>query len=245
MAFGSKLTLKKTHDYCASGKPALTVVMIHGIAADSGSFTNTLRYLEGTTSMRNVRFVTFDLLGWGQSKTSDKLNYDYKEQIEALHNSIEKLKIQTPLVLVGHSMGTFIVTRYADTYKRTVKELVLISPPVYTEADLASPIFENAIEMFKSKIGANNRAMIEGRSFNLSMKNIVLNKRNYKVLAELKTHAVLIWGELDAIIASYNYPDLLKTNEKYLTAIQTPSGHSISKDKYTKLVPILEKILNA
>lgn len=242
---GSKLTLKKTHDFCSSGKPALTVVMIHGIASDSGAFTNTLNYLEGTTSMRNVRFVTFDLLGWGQSKKSDKLKYNYAEQIEALHHSIERLKIDTPLVLVGHSMGTFVVTRYADTYKKTVKELILISPPIYTVEDLESPIFGNAVDMFKEKVGAEHRDLVSGRSFANSMKYIVLNKRNYKVLAELKTHAVLIWGEIDAIIASYNLPRILKANPKYLTAISAPSGHSITKDKYTKLVPILERILNA
>lgn len=247
MIFNTRTTLKKTHDHCVSGKPALTVVMIHGIASDSSSFTTALKYLEGTTSLRNVRFVTFDLLGWGQSKVSDKLNYDYNEQLSALHTSIERLKIgDTPLVLVGHSMGTFIVTRYADTYKRTVKELVLISPPIYTEADLVSPVFENAIEMFKSKVGGpSNRAIIDSRSFNLSMKNIVLNKRNYKTLIGLKTHAVLIWGELDAIIASYNMPEVLKENAKYLSAIQTPSGHSITRDKYSKLVSILEKVMNA
>lgn len=245
MIFKNNLTLKKTHDVCVSGRPALTVVLIHGIASESGAFKNALAYLEGTTSMRNVRFVTFDLLGWGVSKKSDKLNYNYSEQLEALHNSIEKLKIKTPLVLVGHSMGTFIVARYADTYKKTVKELILISPPIYTPEDMASPLFENAVDIFKNKLSENSRGVIESRSFINSMKNIVLNKQNYKVLAGIKTPTVMIWGELDAIIASYNIPKILKENPKYLTAIQSPSGHSITKDKYSKILPILEKILNA
>ena len=243
--FNTRITLKKRHDFCPSGHPSLTVVMIHGIASESSVYNTALQYLEGTTSMRNVRFVTFDLLGWGESKVSDKFNYDYNEQLEALHHSIEKLKIDTPLVLVGHSLGTFIVTRYADTFKKSVKELILISPPVYTPEDLASPAFEIAMDMFKQKISQNNQELIKQKNFVNSISKIVMNKRNYKTLAELKTHAVLIWGELDAIIASFNLPRLLKDNPKYLTAIQTPSGHSITKDKYTKLVPILEKLLNA
>ena len=120
-----KLVLKKTHDFCASKKPRLTVVLIHGIASDSTTYNNALEYLEGTTSLKDVRFVTFDLLGSGKSLKDDKLNYEYKDQLEALHNSIDSLKLNSPLVLVGHSLGSFIVTKYADTFKKTIKRLIM------------------------------------------------------------------------------------------------------------------------
>ena len=102
--FSRKLILKKTHDFCLVKKPKLTAVFIHGIAADSTSFSRALEYLEGTTSMKEVRFIAFDLLGSGESLKDDKLSYDFKEQINVLYNSILKLKLDTPLVLVGHSM---------------------------------------------------------------------------------------------------------------------------------------------
>lgn len=244
MCFERKLTLKKTHDFCKSGKPKLTVVMIHGIAADSTTYNNALAYLEGTTSLKDVRFVTFDLLGSGKSLTSDKLKYDYHEQLEALHNSIEKLKMDTPLVLIGHSMGTFIVTRYADTYKKSVKHLVLISPPIYTEVDLQSQQFKLAMQGFEKAIAARSPEIVESKCFKNEIKYIVENKRNYKVLASLKTHTTLIYGDADQIIASFNIPEMLVTNPKYLTAIKTQGAHGVTRDKYTKLVPILEKVLN-
>ena len=243
--FNKKLILKKTHDFCAIKEPRLTVVFIHGIASDSSSFTNALKYLEGTTSLKDIRFVAFDLLGSGQSRSDDSLNYDYKEQVMALHNSIEKLKLDTPLVLVGHSMGTFIVTRYADAYKKSVKHLILISPPIYTIEDLENPAFEKALDMFRDAVSLKNRQVLETKAFNNSLKNIIMNKKNYKVLAGIKTRATLIYGDQDAFIASYNLPKILKDNPKYLTAIKTIGHHGVSREKYSKIVGILEGILNA
>lgn len=243
--FNRKLILKKTHDHVAAKQPKLTVIFIHGVAADSSSFSNAIKYLEGTTSLRDIRFVAFDLLGSGKSRSDDKLNYDYKDQLTALHNSIEKLKINTPIVLVGHSMGTFIVTRYADSYKKSIKHLILVSPPVYTIADLENPAFTAAIKVFKDAVSVKNHKILEEKSFNNSMEKIVLDKKNYKTLANLKTPATLIYGELDQFIASYNIPNIVKENPKYLRSIKTIGRHGVSRDKYTKMVGVLEEILNA
>lgn len=243
--FEKKLILKKTHGYCAVKEPKLTVVFIHGLAIDSSCYNNAIKYLEGTTSLKDVRFVAFDLLGSGKSYTNDKLNYDYKEQLEALHNAIEKLDSKVPLVLVGHSMGSFIVTRYADTYKKSTKHLVLLSPPIYTEDDLKNPAFAAAIEVFKGAVSAKTPKVLEEKSFNNSIEKIVLDKKNYKTLANLKTHATLIYGDEDQFIAAYNIPKILAENPKYLTAIKTIGRHGISREKYSKIVGVLEGILNA
>ncbi len=239
------LELKKTHDFCASGKPELTVVMIHGIASSSKSFDHALKHLEGAKSLNNVRFVTFDLLGSGASYKSDKLNYDYKEQLTALENSLAKLNIETPLVLVGHSMGTFIVTRYASTHKKAVKKLILVSPPIYTESDLDNPAFELAMKGFKDAVSVKNRAILKEKSFNNSIQEIVKNRKNYKTLTEIKTPTVLIYGDLDQIIAPFNIPKAVKANSEYLSVIKTPGRHGVSHEKYHKMREILEEMLYA
>ena len=199
-----------------SGKPELTAVFIHGIASDSSSFENALKYLEEVKRLDKVRFVAFDLLGAGKSYTSDELEYNMEEQIEALHNAIEQLELTTPLVLVGHSMGTFIVTRYADTYKDSAKRLILVSPPIYTEKDLANPAFDKALDVFRDAVSIKNREILETKAFNNSIKNIVTSKKNYKTLASIKTPTVLIYGDKDAFIALYNLPKILADNPEYV-----------------------------
>ncbi len=240
-----KLELKKTHDFSATNKPKLVVVFIHGIASDSSTFDHALKYLEGLQSLTDVRFVTFDLLGSGKSLARDDLNYNYNEQIEALHTSIEKLKIDdTPLVLVGHSMGTMIVTRYADTYKKSVGHLILVSPPIYSEKDFENPAFEAGIKLFKDAVAIKDRRILEDKAFNNSMEKIVLNKRNFAVLSEIKTPVVIIFGSLDQFIASYNIPAVMKLNPG-VSAIKTESRHGVSRDKYIKIGEVLEGILHA
>ena len=244
MIFSKPLILKKTHDFCKSGKPELAVVLIHGIASDSTVFNNALSYLEGTVSLKNVRFVTFDLLGSGKSPKSDKFNYDYKEQIEALHNAINKLKLRVPLVLVGHSLGTFIVTKYADTYKKSVEKLVLISAPVYTPKDLQDPKFLAGMEVFEKAVNIKTPGILKEKAFINSMEKIVKRPKNYDTLVELKTKTVMIYGIDDQLIAAYNYPKLLKDNPKYLSAIKTIGKHGVTRDKYNKLREVLEETIN-
>lgn len=242
----NKLVLAKTHDYAAAKEPKLAVVMIHGIASDSATYHEALEYLENNRSLNEIRFITFDLLGSGKSLKSDELNYDYHDQVTALHNSIRALKLgKTPLVLIGHSLGTFIVTKYAATHEKTVQSLILVSPPIYTPEDLDNPAFAAGMKMFRDAVGLKNHKILEDKAFNNSMDRIVLNRNNYQTLSEIKVPTVLIYGVADQLIASYNVPKVLKDNSKYVKAIKTNGRHGITEDKYRKIGKILEEALNA
>ena len=237
------LELYKAHDFCVSDTPKLTVVLIHGIASDTRAFSGLLKYLEGTQSMRDVRFVAFDLLGAGESYRSDKLRYDYAEQLNALHNSIEKLGILTPIVLMGHSMGTLIATRYADKHKRGIKGLILISPPIYRPEDFENPEFLKGLENFRKAIAIRDRVTAHSKAFNNEMELIVGNRKNYEILARVSKPTTLIYGELDQIIAPFNIPGILELNPN-ITAVKTIGRHRVTPDKYKKVLVTLEEILN-
>ncbi len=239
------LALAKTYDSCPSRKPKLTVVMLHGIASSSDAFKNTIKYLSGTPSLRDVRFVTFDLLGAGKSYASNELIYDLKEQLEALHNSILKLELKTPLVLIGHSMGSIIALNFADTFKKSVKKLILASPPLYTEKDLNNPAFKEGVKLFEKFVGARHKGSTDGKQFKNSMDFVVLTDKNYKVLSKITTDSLILYGDQDQFVSSYNINKIAKENPKRISVIKTIGAHQMSRDKYHKLVPILEEVLNA
>jgi pimeloyl-ACP methyl ester carboxylesterase len=237
-----KLQLANTYDVCRSGKPKLCVVMIHGIASDSTTYNAAHEYFEAEEQLKDIRFVKMDLLGAGLSLKDDSLNYDYDEQVTALHNAIAELKSDVPLVLVGHSLGTFIVTRYASIYPDEVARLILISPPVYTREDYNNPLFKVGMEAFKKSIALRNADVLQEKAFVNSMDNIVMDRNNYDVLAKIKVPTVIIYGGEDQLIASHNIPGLLKKNP-LISAIKTKGRHGVSRDKYTKMPGLLMEMV--
>lgn len=241
---GRPLELKKTHDYCASSNPRLTVILLHGIASDSRTFQKALAYLEGTVSLKEARFVTFDLLGAGQSYKSNKIIYNYKNQLEALDNSIKKLNLTTPLIIVGHSMGCLVAARYADKHRRAVNKLILVSPPMFTPRDLDDSRFDAAMEAFKTAVAQKNHSIIKEKSFNDSIEKIVKNRKNYQTYIELTVPMILIYGDKDELIASYNIPRAAKDNCN-ISTIATDGKHGFSHEKYNKIREILEEELHA
>ena len=236
------LELYKNLDVSKVAEPKLTVVFLHGIAADSTSFNDLVKHLSKNDAMREVRFITLDLLGAGKSYTSDELKYNFKEQIEALYNSLVKLKSKAPIIIVAHSMGTMIAARFANQHKKLISGLVLISTPIYREEDLKNPLFATAMDGFREVIKRKNRELLTTKAFNNEIKNIVSNAGNYKQFTKITQPTILIYGELDGIIMSTNIPGLLKNNPN-IVAIKTPGAHGVTIDKYSKILKALKEFL--
>ena len=233
-----KLKLKKTHDNKPKN-PFLTVVLMHGIGTDSRSWHNALKFLEGTKSLEHVRFITFDWLGFGKSSHSRSLEYTYEEQLAALENSLAK--IDTPIVLAGHSLGTLLTSRYAYEHKKSIRRLILLSPPVFSRDEIKFLTADPKNNIFYQKI---DQKLLKNRIFMNTMNNVVFNIKNQKTFEDLTTPADLIYGDEDPLISIRNLKTLAKCNPKYLNLIKTTGHHNISRIKYTKLMEILERMVH-
>ena len=85
-----KLILEKVHDKCVSGKPELTVVFVHGIAADSSSFDNALKYLEDNPDIsKNSGFDIIKNMKYKDLLRSYFLSNEFENTIMMLKNKNE------------------------------------------------------------------------------------------------------------------------------------------------------------
>lgn len=125
------------------------VVLVHGIASSSITFYEVIPLLTP-----NHRVIAVDILGFGQSPAPNGCQYRLEDHVGALAATIRSLKLREPFVLVGHSLGSLISTRYAAmerhdrvaTFWRrlarrgTVSRVVLVGPPVYVSpSDIGDP----------------------------------------------------------------------------------------------------------
>jgi pimeloyl-ACP methyl ester carboxylesterase len=117
------------------------VVLLHGIASSSVTFENVVPLIGD-----RHRAVSIDLLGFGGSPAPEDATYTIEEHVAALRRTLRTLGLRR-FVLVGHSMGALIATRYAATRRRDVTRLVIVSPPVYvTPAEIAAPLDRAAMD---------------------------------------------------------------------------------------------------
>jgi pimeloyl-ACP methyl ester carboxylesterase len=113
-----------TETHGDSGKPI--VVLLHGIAASSEDWHKLVPLLE-----RYYYCITIDLLGFAKSPKPQWATYTMEDHLEAIHRTIRSLHFHRPVILVGHSLGSLLATRYARDHPRRISRLLLLSPPVY------------------------------------------------------------------------------------------------------------------
>ena len=102
------------------------VILVHGIASSSVTFQKLVPQLR-----ERHRVISIDILGFGGSPVPAHATYSIDEHAAALAATIRSLRLDAPFILVGHSLGALISSRYAADNPRSVARLVLVGPPIY------------------------------------------------------------------------------------------------------------------
>jgi pimeloyl-ACP methyl ester carboxylesterase len=102
------------------------IILLHGIASSSQTFKDLLPMLTD-----RYRCISIDLLGFGESPTGN--DYTIEEHVGAIEVTIRSLRLRTPFILVGHSLGSLLASRYAAQNSARVSHLVMVSPPIYPD----------------------------------------------------------------------------------------------------------------
>ncbi|GLQ89148.1 alpha/beta hydrolase [Dyella flagellata] len=106
-----------------SGSGPQTVVLEAGAVADSSTWFKVQPLIAG-----HARVCAYDRAGFGFS-SEGALPRDLDADVSDLHALIQHAGLTTPLVMVGHSLGSNIVRQYASRYPADVSAMVLLDPP--------------------------------------------------------------------------------------------------------------------
>lgn len=106
----------------SSGSAAKTVLLLHGKNFNGYYWKDVIAGLKA----KGFRVIVPDQLGWGKS---DKPNLHYSFHLLAANTKalLDSLKI-TKVIVVGHSMGGMLASRFALLYPKMVEKLVLENP---------------------------------------------------------------------------------------------------------------------
>lgn len=244
------------------GTPNITAVFLHGIAATSEGWRRSIDQIIKGQEIDNIRLITLDLLGFGRSLRANWLDYDYLEYDLALERTLKSLKIDTPLVLVGHSMGALITADFAANFKHKfdLTHVILVSPPVLMAEEMAKfpdKIYtksysslhrlaedEPAIDVIAriiQRFSSFRSDYLKTRAFDRSMQNVILNHHNFQTFTKLRVPTLIIHGRFDPLVMRSNLIKASKENPEYLKYISVLAHHDLTSNKRVKIVAELQK----
>jgi pimeloyl-ACP methyl ester carboxylesterase len=107
----------------ASNANSGTVVLMHGKNFCGASWVETIHVL----SAAGYRVIVPDQIGFCASTKPESYQYTFQQLAVNTHGLLESLNVQHAIV-VGHSTGGMLATRYALLYPNQVERLVLVNP---------------------------------------------------------------------------------------------------------------------
>lgn len=100
-----------------------TVVLLHGKNFNIAYWQTTIELLK----KNNYRVIAPDQIGFGKSTKPVYFQYTFQQLAENTKNLLSEIEVENPIIL-GHSMGGMLATRFSLMYPDYTKQLVLVNP---------------------------------------------------------------------------------------------------------------------
>lgn len=111
-------------DVAANGKPnGRTVVLFHGKNFCGATWEATL----ATLSNAGYRVIAPDQVGFCSSTKPEHYQYSFQQLAANTHQLLADIDVKEP-ILLGHSTGGMLATRYALLYPDEVQRLAMVNP---------------------------------------------------------------------------------------------------------------------
>lgn len=98
-----------------------TLVLIHGLDSSKDTFSSVVADLQKD----QYPAMALDLRGHGESSLGDESEFTLRQLCADIRSTVSAHGISRPFVLLGHSMGGMVVTRYAAEYPSDVAALII------------------------------------------------------------------------------------------------------------------------
>ncbi|UPT71552.1 MAG: alpha/beta hydrolase [Flavobacterium sp. JAD_PAG50586_2] len=127
--------LKMAYMDVAPAKPnGKTIVLLHGKNFNAAYWEQTIREL----NKNGFRVIAPDQIGFGKSTKPAYYQYSFSQLAANTKGILDELNI-TKAVILGHSMGGMLATRFALQYPEVTEKLILENPIGLEDYKLFSP----------------------------------------------------------------------------------------------------------
>jgi pimeloyl-ACP methyl ester carboxylesterase len=239
------------------------VVLLHGIGRSGDVWKHVVSGLQGET-----RVVALDLLGFGASPKPTWPRYDSDDHARAVIATIEKLRLQKPAILVGHSMGALVSARVARLRPDLARHLVLYEMPLYSGLPKKriyqlrlnlyfrlyqrivayQPSFDPAaarrLDKMAQRIAGFEVTKESWTAFERSLENTIMNQTAADDIKQISVPTEVIYGALDMLVIRGKPQQIFGEDSEHVSSRTIRALHVISPKASRFLVGRIEAALN-
>lgn len=233
-------------------KPRATVVFLHGIGNSGQAWRSVINQLP-----TDVRVLSIDLLGHGQSPKPQNLTYNVQVQAKAVAATLLQQRALGKVVMVGHSMGGLISIELAKRYPYLIDSLILCSPPLYGNDEYVRlPRRERQLKRFYGYLRDNpdkvprlarlaKRSKIMGETFTIDQQTLrpflgaleasILSQTSLDDASNLTRPFTIIHGKYDPLVLR-KYLQTAVANNPLGAFTEIVAHHDIRGKRYINAV---------